>query len=75
VARELEIPFTGLWLDAPADVLAQRIERRRDDASDADRAVLAQQLSYDLGAIDWHRVDASGDIAATVARARQVPSA
>jgi aminoglycoside phosphotransferase family enzyme/predicted kinase len=74
LARDLEIPFTGLWLDAPADVLAQRIEQRRDDASDADRAVLALQLGYDLGAIDWRRVDAAGDIAATVERAREALS-
>jgi uncharacterized protein len=70
VAQELGVPFIGLWLEAPPDVLAHRIEQRRDDVSDADRAVLAQQLGYALGAIDWHRVDASGDIAATVERAR-----
>lgn len=38
--------FTGLWCDAPADVLAARIGRRQaagTDASDADTAVLALQ--------------------------------
>jgi uncharacterized protein len=74
VARELGAPFIGLWLGAPPDLLAQRIERRRDDVSDADRAVLAKQLGYDLGAIDWQGIDASGDIAATVARARRALS-
>jgi uncharacterized protein len=74
VARELGVPFTGLWLEAPPEVLAQRIEQRRADASDADRAVLTQQMGYELGAIDWHRIDASGDIVATVERVRAAVS-
>jgi predicted kinase len=75
LARDLGVPFTGLWLDASPRVLAQRIENRRADVSDADRAVLAQQLGYELGAIDWRRIDASGDITSTVERARQALSA
>jgi uncharacterized protein len=75
VAHELGVPFTGLWLEAPPEVLAQRIERRRADASDADRAVLTQQMGYALGAIDWHRIDASGDFAASIDEARHAFSA
>jgi uncharacterized protein len=71
LARDLGVPFIGIWLEAPAAVLAHRLECRRDDASDADRAVLAQQLGYALGAIDWHRIDASGDLAATTRGARE----
>lgn len=51
-------PFTGLWLDAPKTVLEQRLTHRSSDASDADVAVLHKQLSYNLGTIAWHRVDA-----------------
>jgi predicted kinase len=43
---------------------------RSGDASDADAAVARTQESYDLGALDWARVDASGNPEATLARAR-----
>lgn len=43
VAREAGASFTGLWLSAKDDVLARRLKRRSDDASDADIAVLSRQ--------------------------------
>jgi len=60
VARELGRPFVGLWLTAPRETLMARVGARRGDASDADRAVVAQQLGYDTGAVSWSRVEASG---------------
>lgn len=49
------VPFEGLWLDAPPEVLAQRISERHGDASDADLSVLSSQLERDVGAIGWRR--------------------
>jgi predicted kinase len=46
-------------LDAPEAVLIARSEQRRLDASDADAAVIRQQLAQDLGTIAWRRIDAS----------------
>jgi aminoglycoside phosphotransferase family enzyme/predicted kinase len=69
VAQAAKVPFVGLWLEAPADVLATRIAARRGDASDATAAVLRQQLTYELGRIDWHRVDAGGPAEAVIAAA------
>jgi hypothetical protein len=69
-AREVNVPFTGLWLDAPADLLARRIEARRNDASDADRAVLDRQLTLDLGPLDWHHIDAAAELTSMVTAAR-----
>ncbi len=41
--------FTGIWLDAPAETMRQRIAARSGDVSDATPAVLDEQLSFDLG--------------------------
>jgi aminoglycoside phosphotransferase family enzyme/predicted kinase len=60
VARQLHRPFAGLWLAAPSETLFARVEARHGDASDADRAVVNEQLSYDIGEIAWLRIDAGG---------------
>ncbi|MGO8919659.1 MAG: AAA family ATPase [Stellaceae bacterium] len=66
LAQRAGVPFTGLWLAAPPEVLAARIAARRDDASDADRAVLEGQLGIDTGAIAWRRIDAARGPAETI---------
>jgi predicted kinase len=64
VAAAAGAPFTGLWLDAPAATLTERVTARRGDASDADAAVVRGQLALDPGTVDWHRLDAGAGIAA-----------
>ena len=59
VAAAAGVPFTGFWLTAPRETLAERIETRRGDASDATVAVLDSQLDYELGPIDWAEIDTS----------------
>jgi len=59
VARAAAAPFAGVWLDAPADVLSDRLAQRRADASDADAAVLRRQLQQGMGELRWSRIDAS----------------
>ena len=71
VAQNANVPFTGLWLDAPAAAMRARIESRRGDASDASPDILDQQLQSDPGSLDWRRMDARGDLEETLARARQ----
>ncbi len=68
VAAGASVPFAGLWLDAPESTLVARAERRHNDPSDADAAVIRTQLSQETGRIDWHRIDASGTAAAVAAR-------
>jgi predicted kinase len=59
LATRLGVPFTGFWLDAPADVLKERAGERTGDASDATPQVVERQLGYETGSIDWIRLDAS----------------
>lgn len=70
LARRTRANFAGVWLEAPAGVLTSRVADRRGDASDATTEVVARQLGYDLGAIDWQRADASGTPEQTLARVR-----
>ncbi len=70
VAVECGVPFTGLWLDAPAETMRERIDARRGDASDATTDVLGKQLSADPGPLDWTRIDAGCDLEAALAAAR-----
>lgn len=69
VARSVGVPFTGLWLEAPAAIMASRIEGRTGDASDATVEVLQRQLAYNLGSIEWRRIDASGSPEAVITAA------
>ena len=64
--------FRGLFLTAPLAVRVSRVGARRDDASDADAQVARAQEQYDLSALDWTTVDASGTPAETLQRAREV---
>jgi aminoglycoside phosphotransferase family enzyme/predicted kinase len=57
-ARAANVPFVGLWLDAPVSVLMARVERRRLDASDADAAVIRRQVADSIGSLAWRRLDA-----------------
>lgn len=59
MAREQCVPFLGIWLDAPETLLAERVENRRNDASDATPEVVSAQLNQETGPISWARIDAS----------------
>jgi aminoglycoside phosphotransferase family enzyme/predicted kinase len=52
--------FHGLFLTTDLATRLARVGGRRGDASDADTAVAREQERYDLGAMQWRRVDASG---------------
>ncbi len=59
-ARAAGADFTGLWLDAPAQILRQRVGARRHDASDATADIVDLQLARGAGDVKWRKLDASG---------------
>ncbi len=69
-AKTAKLPLRGLFLTADVDTRLGRVGARLRDASDADAAVAQAQEHYDLGSLDWARVDASGTPEATLARAK-----
>jgi aminoglycoside phosphotransferase family enzyme/predicted kinase len=70
IARRRGVPFLGLWLSAPPEVLASRIGGRRADVSDATVAVLEKQLDYPIGDMSWRELDAGGSPDGVEKRAR-----
>jgi hypothetical protein len=69
-ARLAGVPFAGLWLEAPAALLEQRVTERRNDVSDADVAIVRAQAGIDPGPLDWTRLDAGRPPAQIAAEAR-----
>ena len=69
LARDLSIPFKGLWLTAAPETLLARVSAREGDASDATGDVVAAQLDYDTGDISWTPIDAGGTAESTLGNA------
>ena len=69
-AAVLGVAFHGLFLEAPLATRLAHVGGRDRDASDADAAVALAQESYDLGALTWTRIDASGTPEETLRHAR-----
>lgn len=65
-ARQADVPFVGIFLTADLAIRQQRIRQRSSDASDATVAVAEAQENYELGHLDWAKIDAGGTLQATV---------
>jgi hypothetical protein len=74
-ARAVAVPFSGLWLEARPEAMANRISGRVRDASDASTEILAEQLRHDTGKIDWVRIDAGSGPEDCLAAARRALAA
>lgn len=72
VAREVGVPFTGIWLEAPAEALATRVAARQNDASDATPDIVGLQFRVDPGPMTWWRVNASETSNDTLAAVRRL---
>ena len=69
-AKSARLPLQGLFLTADTATRLSRVGGRVRDASDADTAVAQAQERYELGHLDWARIDASETPEATLARAK-----
>jgi hypothetical protein len=69
LATDRGMPFFGLWLEAPTDVLKNRIAHRHGDASDATMRIVDAQVSQIEKPAGWAVIDASGAIARALALA------
>jgi uncharacterized protein len=59
VASRNNAHFIGLWLEAPVNMLLERVVKRAMDASDATPDIVSAQAKQSTGAVNWLRVDAS----------------
>jgi aminoglycoside phosphotransferase family enzyme/predicted kinase len=69
-AKAAKVPLQGLFLTADLATRIARVGERTKDASDANAAIVQAQEDYDLGALEWPKIDASGTPVDTLARAR-----
>ncbi len=69
-AAHAAAPFVGLWLDAPRENMARRIEGRRDDPSDATTEVLDAQIRTGAAPAGWRHLDSTQARALLVDQAR-----
>lgn len=71
LAKASRVPFRGFFLTADIETRIKRVGGRKGDASDADAEVVRKQADYDLGAMTWIEIDASGTPDDTLARSRK----
>ena len=73
LASDLKVPFVGLWLEAPLEVRAERVEKRLNNPSDVKtKEALEEQLKKNLGQISWVKVYTHKEKDKTVRSARKV---
>ncbi|MBF0354692.1 MAG: AAA family ATPase [Alphaproteobacteria bacterium] len=72
LAASCGVPFDAAWVEAPPAVLMERVRTRSRNASDATPQVLEMQHGYELGGLDWPRIDSSGTKEDTLALAQKV---
>ncbi len=70
VARALHLPFAGLFLVSDLATRMDRVAHRAGDASDATLDVVKRQEDYNVGALDWNVIDASGTPEQTLQRSK-----
>lgn len=70
IAKDLDVEFQGIWVDASDEVRLERIQQRQNNVSDITPDIARQQSNYDLGDMNWAKVDSSGEKHKTVKSAQ-----
>ncbi len=68
LASRADAHFHGLWLEAPHGVLTNRVISRKNDASDADSAVVDSQFETVTDPNNWSVVNTEGPIKQTLSK-------
>ncbi|AQR73672.1 AAA family ATPase [Sphingomonas sp. LM7] len=73
LAYRLDVPFTGIWLEAPERDRIARVAARNGDASDATPEVVREQSRLSIGELSgWHRMRVNRPLALIIPAARAV---
>lgn len=58
LAYEMNVPFIGIWVDAPIEVRTERVMTRKRNPSDVhNRSELERQLHLETGPITWEQIN------------------
>ena len=61
LAKKMGVSFDGFWMEAPLMTRVRRVKERKNNPSDMkDEADLLDQLSQDVGDVDWRYIYTSG---------------
>jgi aminoglycoside phosphotransferase family enzyme/predicted kinase len=71
-AKAAGVSFVGVWLEAPMEVLLQRVDARRGDPSDATVETVREQAARLHEPVLWTKIQAGDDLATVAARVRAV---
>ena len=73
LAKQMNVPFIGFWMDAPLEVRAARVKKRRRNPSDV-REVreLESQLTLKTGRVGWHKIMTDGSREETIQKVLSV---
>ena len=71
-AMDAGVPFKALWLEAPMNLLFERVATRKGDPSDATIEIVRTQAAHQLGTIDWRRIPVGDDLDDVVARVTNI---
>lgn len=72
VAERTGVAFRGLWLDAPAKMLIERVLHRRNDPSDATSDVVAMQIARGGAPADWTMIPANAEATSVASAAESI---